>query len=136
MPTIGRMNTSNMVRLNSSTISGLTMPFNNDPNAQYQELKFNQIMGEQIRARGLTLKENQVTKSLKKPRQLQRMTTVPENAMKSSPDFGLKKINPAAQRFNLTTGKKEFTFSRKRLSARAHTVNMSEPQSVDPNYED
>ena len=103
------------------------MPFNNDPNAQYQELKFNQIMGEQIRARGLTLKENQVTKSLKKPRQLQRMTTVPENAMKSSPDFGLKKINPAAQRFNLTTGKKEFTFSRKRLSARAHTVNMSEP---------
>ena len=47
------------------------------------------------------------------------MTTVPENFMKSAPDFGLKKINPSPQRFNLTTGKKEFTFSRKRLSARA-----------------
>ena len=119
MPTIGRMNTSNMVKLNSSTISGLTLPFNSDPNVQYQDLKFNQIMGDQIRARGLTLKENQITKSFQKPRQLQRMTTVPENFMKSAPDFGLKKINPSPQRFNLTTGKKEFTFSRKRLSARA-----------------
>ena len=54
------------------------------------------------------------------------MTTVPETAFKSSPpDFGLKKKEQ--NRFNLTTEKKEFTFSRKRLSARAQTVNMSEP---------
>lgn len=56
-----------------------------------------------------------------------RMTTVPESALKSAPDFGLKKRDQSAPRFNLTTGKKEFTFSRKRLSARAQTVNMSEP---------
>ena len=56
-----------------------------------------------------------------------RMTTVPESALKSAPDFGLKKRDQSAPRFNLTAGKKEFTFSRKRLSARAQTVNMSEP---------
>ena len=67
----------------------------------------------------LTIKDNA------KPRKLHRMTTVPEREL-GKVDFGVRKREFTLQRFNLTTGMNKNKFGRKRLSARAQTINMSD----------